>query len=189
MPLRPLGSKLGRALDVIGGNHPLESVKLARHGLLWIITSLAIDFSTSWMMMSILGPSSEGNPSQRLLFESPSYHTMALWLVNEWAWLVIALFPVGALVFLELKGRCGKGIAHGVIGRGAEFFSQWSFALAWPLSFYRLAMGAGSNVSGMLIVFGPYVSALGWLAEAAIVAVVLEWDALSVIFKEKGRKG
>lgn len=77
--------RFGGAASVISGDAPASSSALLRHGLYWVLASIGLDFASSWLMMSLLGPNAEGNSNQRLIFEDPSPQTFLHWLIGQWA--------------------------------------------------------------------------------------------------------
>lgn len=169
------------ALAVLQGEVPERSLEMLRHGLAWVLLAVAIDDLTSWLMMSLLGPNAEGNLAQRLFFESPTLASFANEVYNQWPWIIIIALACLAITLIRVR-ESYSGATRQVLSAACQSTCAAAIMMSWVPALYRIAVGAGSNVAGILTRFGPTAPSIGWDAISLAVALSMSVDVVRILF-------
>jgi hypothetical protein len=87
---------MSAVLEIFSGENNRLTRSLLRHGFFWLIFSILFDYSTSWIMMSLKGPMSEGNPVPRAFFDERNIATFLALVGSQWVWIFFVLAAGGA---------------------------------------------------------------------------------------------
>lgn len=128
------------------GERPAATYILVKHGAFWLSLSIVFDYTTSWGMMSLLGPSTEGSVQTSAFFETRSLGTLLTLLESQWPW----IFFLGAIwiAFLSLRkwGLRGRRIPNSL-----KSLLALSIVFAWLMGAWRFARGPTSNIAAFAI--------------------------------------
>lgn len=178
----PKSEKVRRAGRIVQGEQGVESLRFLRRSVVWVVLAIALDFGSSWIMMSLRGVSSEGNPAMRLLFDKPGLPTVLGWVASQSSWWGILCFPLSGILFLTFTSKVGAGAAGRTLHQLLSLVSISTLLLAWPLALIRIVLGSGSNVAGALSPWGTPVQIVGWIGVAGMSIYLIEHDALCCLF-------
>ena len=110
---------------VFSGQNPQATLTMLKHGLFWLLFAIALDDATSWVMMSRLGPLSEGSVATRLFFETRTLDALISLVANQWGWIVFVVLTVLALV------TCRQQVAKGRTFLELEYVVAFGLLLSW----------------------------------------------------------
>ncbi len=154
---------------------------MLKRGVYWVIIATALDFGSSWIMMTLYGPSAEGNPIHRTLFEHPTVQTFFWWLPQQWSWFVIGLVGVLGITVLKLRERESAGRFRWLLSSITPGATAIGLVTTWVMAFARLLLGLGSNVAGMLLPLGAMAQLGGWMIVAVLIVYVMESDFFKIL--------
>jgi hypothetical protein len=101
-------------------------------------------------MMSLLGPDSEGSLPTRTFFEIRTLGSLVSLVSSQYPWVVILGITVSA--YILSRTRFSTVTMPRYLG----------VTLSWPLGVYRLMVGPSSNVSAILLTYGPVATNGGY---------------------------
>lgn len=146
-------NRIDSASEISSGKSKPLATSLLQHGFFWVSFSILFDYLTSWIMMLLKGPNSEGNSIARAFFEQRNITTFLMLVTSRWSWILFV--TIGGVAYFVSSSR-----------RMSHFASSKSFELhltsifTWIPAFYRLALGSSTNLAA---IFDPSINFVTFL--------------------------
>ena len=154
--------------------NPELRLSLARHGLLLISLSIALDYSTSWVMMSFLGASAEGTALVRDFYERRTTGALLALLASQEIWILL-LMGAAAAFLVYRRSVTPKNKTLIVLYQ----YLGLPVGLAWLMGAGRMMLGPTSNVSALIgSVYGGEVGSWSYTLMFLGVGVIVIFDFL-----------
>ena len=126
------------------GRNRKATISFLRWGFFWLVFSILFDYSTSWIMMTLKGPSSEGNLYPRQFFQDRTLATFFALIAKQWTWILFILIGAACLIIATNE----KMSSWVILGRRGYWFGI-GILITWLFAVARMMLGPSTNVAAI----------------------------------------